>query len=90
MSSWFYDDRPPTVTLANADGANTNVATQVVDIVFSEEVVGFVLGDVVVTNGTAANLVEVVANQEYTLEITATAEGAVTVELPDAADGSAL
>ena len=51
-----------------------------VTITFSEPVEGFELEDIRVTNGTASNFTKV-SPQEYTVEITPSANGAVTVEI---------
>ena len=51
-----------------------------VTITFSEPVEGFELEDIRVTNGTASNFTKV-SPQEYTAEITPSANGAVTVEI---------
>jgi hypothetical protein len=48
---------------------------------FTEDVTGFVLADIVVTNGTAGNFVAVNA-QTYTFNVTPAAAGQVTVTIP--------
>ncbi len=82
--SWLYDITAPVVTFDSGIPGATNQPTVTLGISFSEEVSGMELGDLVVTNGAAANLTEVTPNLEYTVEITATAEGEVIVELPSA------
>lgn len=82
LTSWFYDDRIPTTTMTPEYGDYTNMPTQEVSIVFSEGVVALELSDFIITNGTAANLTELVIDTEFTVEITASAEGTVIVELP--------
>ena len=90
---WAYESTPDTEILAGDVGVPqalltpenaeiTNVQTNTVTIKFNQEIQDLALEDFVVTNGTAANLTEVTAGIEYTIEVTATAEGEVTVELP--------
>jgi len=81
-TSWFYDNIVPAVTLDLTYPGVTNEEIQIVEITFSEDVLDLELADFNVTNGTKGSLVTVVANREYTLEVTASAEGAVTIELP--------
>ncbi len=52
-------------------------------ILFSEDVTGFVVSDLVTSNGSLANFTSVSAS-EYTVEISAVADGAVTIQLPAA------
>ena len=70
----------PVIGFSGVDEATTN-AIQTLSITFSEEVTGFEIGDIVVTNGTPANLIEVTAGLEYSVEITADTEGEVGVEI---------
>ena len=83
--SWMYDGTPPTVTLNSGVSGTTNNQTVTVSVEFSEEIEGLELGDFAVTNGTAANLAEVTAGTEFAVDITAVADGEVTVSLPEGA-----
>jgi large repetitive protein len=71
----------PVVTLTSAAIVN---APFTVTATFSEAVTGLIAGDFTVTNGTVSNLVTS-DNITYTVTVTPTAEGAVTVLLPAAA-----
>jgi hypothetical protein len=82
--NWFYDNKVPTVALTPEIATLTNEKTQTVTIVFSEEVLGMQLTDFSLTNCTVANLVTVVANKEFTVDVTAVAEGNVVLTLPAA------
>ena len=81
-TNWFYDDRVPTVIMDPGFTGATNIAAQILDITFSEDVLDVELADFIVTNGTKGSLTTVVPNREYTLGVTASAEGEVTVTLP--------
>jgi hypothetical protein len=85
MVSWLYDAEAPTVTLDAGLSGPTNASTIAVTIVFNENIQGLELSDLVITNGVAANLIEVTAGTEFSVEITASANGLVTVEVPAAA-----
>ncbi|MFC6552839.1 Ig-like domain-containing protein [Cohnella cellulosilytica] len=71
---------PPTVTLSSSAGDPVNGAFEVT-ATFSEEVTGFTVEDIEVTNGTAGNFSEV-NGATYTFDVTSTADGPVTVEIP--------
>lgn len=89
---WAYESTPgvgittgvPTIEFSGVDEL-VSEATQTLSITFSEEVTGFEIGDIVVTNGTPANLVEVTAGLEYMVEITADTDGEVSVEIGNSA-----
>jgi hypothetical protein len=81
-ANWFYDNIIPTVALNPGNPIATNVALQTVDIIFSEDVLDVELADFIVTNGTKGSLTTVVPNREYSLPVTASAEGMVTLTLP--------
>ncbi len=82
ITSWLFDNTGPVITFDTGIPGATNQPSITLGMSFNEEVFGMELGDLVVTNGSAANLIEVTPNLEYTVEITATVEGEVTVELP--------
>ena len=67
-------------TLTTTAGTSTNTSPIPVAINFSRNVSGFALADLNVGNGSAGNLQG--SGQSYTVDITPTADGAVTVDLP--------
>ena len=72
------DDAAPTLTItAPADARGPFTAT----FTFSEDVIGFALGDIAVGNGTPSGLVAV-SGSEFTATITPGAQGAVTIDVP--------
>ena len=89
---WAYEDVPG-IGIITGDAANgprilfsgvneaVTIALQILTINFEEEVTGFELNDISVTNGTALNLVEVIPGLEYTVEVAAASEGEVEVEI---------
>ncbi|MGY6627624.1 MAG: Ig-like domain-containing protein [Oceanicaulis sp.] len=76
------DTARPAVTLASTSGDPTNGAFTVT-AVFTKPVTGLVLGDFAVTNGTASGLTG--SGSSYSVTITPTGDGAVSVSLPDGA-----
>ncbi|WP_159789740.1 Ig-like domain-containing protein [Sodalinema gerasimenkoae] len=76
----LVDGVPPSVTLTTTATPTVN-APFTVTATFSEDVTGFALVDISVGNGTAGNLTAVSAT-EYTFDITPTADGNVTVDVP--------
>lgn len=76
--SRVYDSVAPTVVLASSSSPITNAPFEVT-ATFSEEVTGFDLDDIVVTNGTAGNLSNV--GGVYTFTITPAVSGEVTVSI---------
>jgi Bacterial Ig-like domain/Secretion system C-terminal sorting domain len=74
-----FDNAKPTVALATSAADPTNTAPLPISITFSESVTGFVLSDIDVTNGTAANFAGSGAN--YTATITPTGQGLVTIRV---------
>lgn len=78
----------PGVTLASASSDPTNGAFTVTAS-FTKPVTGLVLGDFAVTSGTASNLTGADGDDSYTVTITPTGDGAVSVSLPEAAASDA-
>jgi large repetitive protein len=72
----------PSVILTSAAPANVN-GTFSVTANFSEAVIGFIASDIVVTNGTVSNLSG--SGSTYTFDITPTASGALTINVPASA-----
>ncbi len=75
-----FDNVTPTVTITSTAVDPTNVSPIPVTITFNETVTGFVIGDIVVTNGTAGTFVAV-SGTVYTANITPVAEGVVSVSI---------
>ena len=79
VATFTIDTTGPSVTLSGASGA-TNVATHSITAQFSEGVTGFAETDVVAGNGAVSNFAAVDADT-YTFDVTATADGSVTVDV---------
>ncbi|TPE42396.1 Ig-like domain-containing protein [Pontibacter mangrovi] len=77
--SRLYDATKPTVTVATTAADPTN-APFTATFSFSEEVLGFELGDITVTNGAASEFIKV-DGQTYTVLVTPAADGEVGVAL---------
>ncbi len=75
-----YDADAPTVNISAATAVN---ATFTANITFDEEVTGFELADISLTNATAANFTGSGAN--YTVDITPVASGDITIDIAAAA-----
>ncbi|QGJ68784.1 Hypothetical protein PBC10988_4460 [Planctomycetales bacterium 10988] len=74
-----YDGTAPTLEIT-PDGGVTSANPILFTFEFSEDVSGFVSGDIMITNGSAGSFTMVDANT-YTLEVTPTTEGNVTVSV---------
>ncbi|TQV80224.1 Ig-like domain-containing protein [Aliikangiella coralliicola] len=68
------DTAPSIFSITSSVSPLTGVAPIPMEIVFSEDVEGFVDTDITVTNGTASNLVQVTADR-YTFDITSPVDG---------------
>ncbi|WP_374000214.1 Ig-like domain-containing protein [Bdellovibrio bacteriovorus] len=73
---------PPQVVLTSVIQAHSSVSSWEVSVQLSEELLGLEISDFEITNGTPSSLVQVDA-KTWTLQITPTADGAVTVVLPE-------
>jgi len=83
-----YDGTAPGVALASGVGDPTNAAFSVT-ATFTEVVTGLLDTEIVVANGTVSNFVDV-SGDVYTFDVTPTADGAVTVDIPvDVAEDAA-
>lgn len=82
--SRHFSNSAPTVVISSGAPDPTGLSPIPVTISFSEAVNGFSLGSLAVTNGTAANLVPLVAGRTWTAEITPTggSGSVVTVGVP--------
>ena len=78
-TGFTFDNIDPTVVVSSTAAEPTNVSPIPVTITFSENVTGFVAGDITVTNGTVGNFAG--NNNVYTANITPTAAGPVTVSV---------
>jgi hypothetical protein len=74
-------DPPPMPVITAVQGDPTNVSPINFRVDFGEPVMGFVLADLLVTNGTPSNLTTA-DNQTFTFDVTPTADGLVTVSIP--------
>ncbi len=75
------DQEPPTIAVEDSPSVVTSTNPFTITIVFSEDVTGFELSDIVTTNGTAANFATI-DDRTYTVEITPDGSGDMTIELP--------
>ena len=76
-----YDATAPTVGITSSESDPTNASSFTATFTFSEDVTGFTLGDITVGNGSASNLGVVTANRVWTVDITPSADGMVTVDV---------
>jgi hypothetical protein len=74
-----YDAEAPAVTITSTATDPTNVSPIPMTATFSEDVTGFTLGDITVSNGTAGNLAG--SGSVYTFDVTPVADGLVTVDI---------
>jgi hypothetical protein len=75
-----YDTVAPTVTLTSTATSPTKVSPIPMTATFSKAVTGFVVGDIMVGNGTAGNFVAV-STTVYTFYVTPAGQGPVTVNV---------
>jgi len=81
MLTIHYDITDPTVVISSAANKPTNVSPVPITITFSEEVTGFEFGDITIGNGSTSAL-DTTDNIVFTMNITPTNEGTVTVDIP--------
>jgi len=74
-----YDTTAPTVVITSTATDPTNVSPIPMTATFSEDVIGFELGDITVGNGTAGNFAG--SGSVYTFDVTPVADGLVTVDI---------
>ncbi|WP_041649577.1 Ig-like domain-containing protein [Marivirga tractuosa] len=75
-----FDASAPTVDIQGEPTIVNSTAAYNVTIEFSEDVTGFVVGDITVGNGSASNFVAVDGNT-YTVDITPSGAGDITVDV---------
>jgi hypothetical protein len=78
-SVYTFDNTAPTVTITSTSSDPTKISPIPVTIIFSENVIGFVDADVTVTNGTKSGFSS--SGTTYTVEVTPSAQGTVTVNI---------
>jgi hypothetical protein len=78
--TYTIDRVAPGLVLNTSASNPTNASPFAVTAEFSEDVSGFTAGDVVVTNGTVSNFIAI-DGDNYTFEITPSADGLVTVSV---------
>ncbi|WP_282159745.1 beta strand repeat-containing protein [Ulvibacterium marinum] len=74
-----YDGTPPGVVVGSTESSPTGASPVPVTITFDESVTGFDIGDLAVGNGSAGNFNG--TGDTYTVDITPTTEGTVTVDI---------
>ncbi|MEZ4705110.1 MAG: Ig-like domain-containing protein [Bdellovibrionota bacterium] len=77
--SIIYDTASPSVSITSVLSSPTNTSPIPVTITFSESVTGFVVGDITVGNGTKSNFAG--SGTTYTVDVTPTTNGSVTVDV---------
>lgn len=75
-----YDATAPAMVISSSETSPTNAASIPISIEFDEDVTGFAIGDIVVTNATKSNFVAVDASS-YTFDLAPTANGVITVNV---------
>ena len=77
-----YDDHRPTVALTTIASDPTNSGSIAVVATFSEDVTGFVVGDVTTTNGSVSGFSG--SGSNYTFDVTPSGQGTVLIGVPGA------
>jgi predicted outer membrane repeat protein len=75
------DSMPATPTLSTSVSDPTNASPIPVTISFSNAVTGFSIDDLTIENGTAGNFTETTTGTVWTVDITPTADGTVSVDI---------
>ncbi|SEL22947.1 Por secretion system C-terminal sorting domain-containing protein, partial [Aquimarina amphilecti] len=73
------DTTPPTISISSTEPNPTSNSSFEITINFNEDITGFDISDIIVGNGTAANLSG--GGLSYTATITATTPGTITVDI---------
>ncbi len=71
----------PTVTITSSESSPTGENPIPVTITFSENISGFIMGDITVTNGSVTNFNETTAGLIYDIEITPDTNGLITINI---------
>ena len=77
--TWMVDNTAPTVTITGVPAESSAAFTAT--FTFSEDVTGFVAGDITVGNGTTSAFRATTAGRVYTASITPAVSGTVTVDV---------
>ena len=83
-STKFIVDTQVPIAIIKSDATITNKDTVTVSVNFSEKIKGLILDNFDVNNGTKSNF-QVVTDSSYTFDITAVADGEVSISLPQGA-----
>src|SRR5690606_6718344 len=75
----IFDNLSPTVSITSTESSPTINDPIPVTIIFDEAVTGFVISDITVSNGTLSNFSG--SGTTYTVDVTPTANGTVTVDV---------
>jgi surface protein len=86
---YTIDNTGPTTVITSAESGTTMISPFQVTITFSEAVSGFVVGDISVSNGAAGNL-QTSDNTIFTVDITPSMDGLVTVDVAGAVATDAI
>jgi hypothetical protein len=78
----MYDGTGPGVSISSTDSGTTSNSPFTINVAFDEVVTGFTIGDVIVSGGSAGNLQSVTVDREWTVDITPSSDGIVTVDIP--------
>ncbi|MHA1127690.1 MAG: Ig-like domain-containing protein, partial [Alphaproteobacteria bacterium] len=81
MNNGWFDETPPTVVLSGLSAAMNGGETLTAQ--FSEEIFGFTVGDLSVSNLAVSNFVAI-DGDTYNFDVTPISNGAVSVNLPAA------
>src|SRR5690606_31849563 len=74
-----FDDGDPQPVITSSASAVTNASPIPFTVTFNEAVTGFVVGDLTIGNGTAGSFAG--SGTTYTLDVTPSGEGAVTIDV---------
>jgi len=80
--TYIAPDLTPPIATIDAGLTTTNDSTITVAITFDEKIKGLTLSDFTITNGDKSNFKIVTDSLEFTIDVTAAAEGDVGIQLP--------
>ncbi|MBN1687193.1 MAG: fibronectin type III domain-containing protein [Spirochaetales bacterium] len=76
-----WDTAAPTVEISSTESDPTSASPISITIAFSEPMSGFTIGDAAVVGGIKSNLL-LISGGEYSMDITPTGDGTITVDIP--------
>ena len=79
-TSYTIDNTAPTVAITSTETTPTKASPIPMTVTFSQDVTGFVVGDIIIGNGAASNFISV-NGSIYTFDVTPTIDGAVTANI---------